>query len=88
MISTLRSLEKTGIALDETGEAAVRSFVEALKIGCLILIGSSEVFFRYRGFGIPMTALIGRHGKVAYKWVGANSREELESTILRYTGRK
>jgi peroxiredoxin len=71
-----------GIALDETGEAAVRPFVEALKIGYPILIGSSEIFFRYRGFGIPMTVLIGRDGKIAHKWVGATSRQELERSIL------
>ncbi len=77
-----------GIALDETGEAAVRPFVEALKIGYPILIGNSEVFFRYRGFGIPMTVLIGRDGKIAHKWVGAKSRQEFESTILQHIVRE
>jgi peroxiredoxin len=71
-----------GISLDETGAAAVRPFVEALRIGYPILLGDSNVFTRYRGLGIPMTVLIGRDGKIAKKWIGAKSRHEFEGTIL------
>lgn len=70
-----------GISLDETGAAAVRPFVEALKIGYPILLGDSGIFTRYRGFGTPMTVLIGRDGKLAKKWVGAKSRQEFEKTV-------
>lgn len=71
-----------GISLDETGEAAVRPFVEALKVGYPILVGNSDVFTRYRGFGTPMTVLIDRRGKIAKKWVGAKPRQEFEAAIL------
>lgn len=72
-----------GVSLDETGEAAVRPFVEAMRIEYPILIGNSAVFTRYRGFGIPTTVLISRGGKLVHKWVGAQSRQEFESAILR-----
>jgi peroxiredoxin len=77
-----RNVLVVGITLDEMGEAAVRPFVEVLHIGYLILLGNSETFFRYRGFGIPMTVLIGRDGRIAHKWVGAKPREEFELLIL------
>ena len=76
-----RGLTVVGISLDETGEAAVRPFVQALRIGYPILLGNSDIFTRYRGFGIPMTVLITRDGKIVKKWVGARPRQEFEAEI-------
>lgn len=71
-----------GVSMDEDGWAAVKPFVNELKINYRIVIGSDSTADLYGGVSaLPTTFLIDREGKVASIHVGLSGKRDFEDDI-------
>lgn len=65
-----QGLEVVGVGLDQGGASVIAPFVEANSVTYTILVGNESVSRAYRVSGIPMTLMLDRNGRVAWKEVG------------------
>ncbi len=77
-----KGLEIIGLALDQDGEATVRSFAQQNGIQYPLAMGSQALTQAYGGIlGIPTTFLIDKQGKIAQKYIGYHEKEIFEKEI-------
>jgi len=72
-----------GISVDDPPEA-LPPFAKRFKINYPLIVGADreDVQKAYGPiFGVPMTFIIGRNGRICMKYVGPASKEQFESTI-------
>ena len=70
-----------GIALDEDGAKAVKSFVERNGINYQIALGNQEVFKQFSGYGIPYTLVLDRSQRIANIYRGPVTKESLQQDL-------
>ena len=78
----LKGLEIVGIALDEDGWNAVKSFINKMRINYPIVLGNANIARLYGGIqGIPTTFIIDKNGYIVDWQVGMLSRQALEQKL-------
>lgn len=70
-----------GAATDDGGAAKVKPFVERNRLNYPILVAGPEVQQTFAVTSLPSTWIIGRDGRVAARYLGALTREELERVV-------
>jgi thiol-disulfide isomerase/thioredoxin len=72
-----------GIALDQGGMNAVKSFVQRgrHRVGYAVALGDEELFQRFDGFNIPYTLIVDRSRRVARIYRGPVHKETLEEAV-------
>jgi len=71
-----------GIAMDDSGQAAIAKFAKEMRVNYPILLGKEKVGDAYGGVpGLPTTFYIDRNGKVQDRVVGIVGRSEIETQI-------
>ncbi|MCA1593856.1 MAG: TlpA family protein disulfide reductase [Acidobacteria bacterium] len=70
-----------GIALDESGLAAIKPFVESNGINYTVLLGSQDIFQQFNGVGIPYTLVLDRSQHIVKIYRGPVNKESLEETL-------
>jgi len=76
-----RGVEVLGISVDESPETVVPDFLKDNPMTYPVLMGSSDLIFRYGVRGLPTTFIIDRAGKITKKIVGMTSANTLETEI-------
>ncbi len=76
-----RRAKVVSVALDETGRATVKPFVESHQINYTVLFGNQEVFQQFNGYGIPYTLVLDRSQRIVKIYRGPVSRESLEADL-------
>jgi len=78
-----QGLQVVGVSIDDTLDK-LKPFVANMKMNYLVLQGLDHDDFQDAFgpmFGVPVTVLISRDGKVCFKHVGLSSKPEFESQI-------
>jgi thiol-disulfide isomerase/thioredoxin len=80
-----------GVAMDEEGKSVVEPFVEktqfdvdghTMTMNYPIVLGNDDLAAKFGGLiGLPTTVVISRDGKVAKRFIGIVSHDQLEKTI-------
>jgi peroxiredoxin len=70
-----------GVSLDGDGWKSVKPWIAAKKVNYTIVVGNEELGNKYGLNGMPLTALIGRDGKIADCHGGIVDREGTEKRI-------
>jgi thiol-disulfide isomerase/thioredoxin len=78
-----QGFEIVGVAMDDSGEKAIRDFTQQIGTNYTILLGKDAVGDAYGVEGMPTTFFIGRDGKVIDQTLGLASKKELEERIQR-----
>ena len=78
-----QGFEILGVAMDDSGEKAIRDFTQQIGTNYTILLGKDAVGDAYGVEGMPTTFFIGRDGKVMDQTLGLASKKELEERIQR-----
>jgi cytochrome c biogenesis protein CcmG/thiol:disulfide interchange protein DsbE len=81
-----QGFEILGVAMDDSGEKAIKEFTEKVGTNYPILLGKDAVGDAYNVEGMPTTFFIGRDGKVVDQTLGLASKKELEERIERALG--
>jgi peroxiredoxin len=77
-----RGFAVLGVSLDDEGWAAVRPFVNQLRVNYRVVLGDERVSEAYGGVeALPTTFLIDREGNIAAVHVGLASRRDFEDGI-------
>jgi peroxiredoxin len=71
-----------GVSLDGDGWKSVRPWLKEKNVNYTIVIGNEGLGKKYGLDGLPLTALVGRDGKVADSHCGIVDREATEGKIL------
>jgi thiol-disulfide isomerase/thioredoxin len=75
-------LEIVGVAMDDEGARVVRPFAERFKMNYPVVIGDENVANLYGGiYGLPMTFIIDREGRIYTRHMGLVSLESFQETI-------
>jgi peroxiredoxin len=73
-----QGLQVIGISMDD-GPQPVREFYRKLKMNYPVAVGTEKVAESYGGvYGLPVTFLIDRDGRVAAKYTGAVEMAKIE----------
>jgi peroxiredoxin len=76
-----QGLQVIGISMDD-GPKPVREFYQQFKMNYPVAVGNEKVAEAYGGvFGLPVTFLIGRDGRVAAKYVGEVQMSTLRDAV-------
>jgi len=76
-----KGLQVIGISMDD-GPKPVREFYHEYKMNYPVAVGTEQVAEAYGGvFGLPITFLIGRDGRIAAKYTGAVDMGGLEQAV-------
>ena len=76
-----QGLQVIGISMDD-GPKPVREFYQQFKMNYPVAVGTEKVAEAYGGvFGLPVTFLIGRDGRVAAKYVGEVEMSKLQEAV-------
>ena len=80
-----------GVAMDEEGKSVVEPFVQKtqfdvdghnMTMNYPIVLGNDDLAAKFGGLiGLPTSVVISRDGKVAKRFIGLASRDQLEKTI-------
>jgi peroxiredoxin len=70
-----------GVSMDSDGWKEVRPWIKEKGVSYPIVIGSEALAKKYGLEGMPLTALVGRDGKIAATHAGVVDREETEKKI-------
>ena len=70
-----------GIALDETGLATVKPFVDAHQINYTVAVGTQDMFAQFNGVGIPYTLVLDPSQHIVKIYRGPTNRESLEADL-------
>ncbi len=77
-----RGFEVLGVAMDDAGCQAVRSFIEARGVNYRILAGTDAIAALYGGLGsLPTTMMLDPAGRIEHVHVGLVGREVYEDEI-------
>lgn len=86
-----RGFTMLGVAMDEEGKSVVAPFVATTQfdvdgkqttMNYPIVLGSDDLASKFGGLiGLPTTVVIGRDGKIAKRFIGLASHDELEKEI-------
>lgn len=86
-----RGLTLLGIAMDDEGTKVVQPFVQTMKFNVggqaatmnyPIVLGNDDISTKFGGMlGLPMTYLISRDGKIAKKYMGELTEDQLTKDI-------
>ena len=72
-----RGLVVIGVSMDEDGWAAVKPFIQDMKVNYRVVVGNDQVGGLYGGLdALPTTFLIDRSGKIASVHVGLSTSKE------------
>jgi len=79
-----RGFAVLGVSMDEDGWAAVKPYIQTLKVNYRIVLGTEQVGNLYGGVdSLPTTFLIDRQGKIASIHVGlSRGKEEFRNDIV------
>jgi DsbE subfamily thiol:disulfide oxidoreductase len=78
-----QGFEIVGVAMDDSGEKAIKDFTQQIGTNYTVLLGKDAVGDAYGVEGMPTTFFIGRDGKVIDQTLGLASKKELEERIQR-----
>jgi glutathione peroxidase-family protein len=78
-----QGFEILGVAMDDSGEKAIKDFTQQIGTNYPILLGKDAVGDAYGVEGMPTTFFIGRDGKVVDQTLGLFSKKELEERVQR-----
>ena len=82
-----RGLQVIGVAMDDSGEAAIAKFAKEMAVNYPVLIGKESVGDAYGGVEfLPTTFFIDRQGKVVERVFGLASRSDVEDDIKKSLG--
>jgi thiol-disulfide isomerase/thioredoxin len=70
-----------GIALDESGVATVKPFVDAHQINYIVGIGTQDLFQEFNGVGIPYTLVLDPSQQIVKIYRGPTTRASLEADL-------
>lgn len=76
-----KGLITVGVSMDEGGKKVVEPFVKKVGIPYPILLPKADDPLTHTIPSIPVTILVDKQGRIAYKFVGARSRAEFEPAI-------
>jgi len=82
-----QGLQVVGVAMDDSGEAAIAKFAKEMAVNYPVLIGKESVGDAYGGVEfLPTTFVIDRQGKVVDRVFGLVGRSEFEDDIKKALG--
>jgi cytochrome c biogenesis protein CcmG/thiol:disulfide interchange protein DsbE len=81
-----RGLVVIGVSLDDDGWKSVKPFVQAKKLNYPVVIGNQDLMDRYGGYGMPVSVLIDRDGKIADSHSGVVDKSGWEREIQQLLG--
>jgi peroxiredoxin len=76
-----RGLTVIGVSMDSDGWKEVRPWIKEKGVNYTVVIGSEELAKKYGLDGMPLTALVGRDGKIVDTHAGVVDREGTEKKI-------
>ena len=76
-----KGLVLLAVSMDEGGWDEVRSFIKESGITYTVLKGTEDVAMKYEVRSIPMMLVLNKEGKIARRYLGMGSDEELEKDI-------
>jgi peroxiredoxin len=83
-----QGLATIGVSMDSDGWKEVRPWIKEKGVNYTIVIGSEELAKQYGLDGMPLTALVGRDGKIAATHAGVVDREATEKKIRELLGER
>jgi peroxiredoxin len=81
-----QGLTVIGVSMDSDGWKEVRPWIKEKGVNYTVVIGSEELAKKYGLDGMPLTALVGRDGKIADTHVGVVDRAGTEKKIRELLG--
>jgi peroxiredoxin len=76
-----------GVSMDDDGWKSVKPWMEEKKVNYTVVIGDQALGKKYGLESMPLTALVGRDGKVADTHAGIVDKEETEKKIRELLGK-
>ena len=76
-----KGLVLLAVSMDEGGWDEVRSFITESGITYTVLKGTEDVAMKYEVRSIPMMLVLNKEGKIAKRYLGIGSDEDLEKDI-------
>jgi peroxiredoxin len=76
-----KGLVLLAVSMDEGGEDEVRSFIRESGITYTVLKGTEDVAMKYEVRSIPMMLVLNKEGRIAKRYLGMGSDEDLEKDI-------
>jgi peroxiredoxin len=76
-----KGLAVLAVSMDEGGLDEVRSFIKESGITYTVLKGTEDVAMKYDVRSIPMMLVLNKEGKIAKRYLGMGSDEDLEQDI-------
>ncbi|HMF90647.1 MAG TPA: TlpA disulfide reductase family protein [Candidatus Angelobacter sp.] len=81
-----RGLVVIGVSMDDDGWKSVKPFIQAKKLNYPVVIGNQDLMDNYGGFGMPVSVLIDRDGKIADTHSGVVDKGGWEREIQQLLG--
>jgi peroxiredoxin len=81
-----QGLAVIGVSMDSDGWKEVRPWIKEKGVNYNVVIGSEELAKKYGLDGMPLTALVGRDGKIAEVHAGVADRDATEKRIRELLG--
>jgi cytochrome oxidase Cu insertion factor (SCO1/SenC/PrrC family) len=69
------------VSMDEGGPDEVKSFIKERGITYTVLRGNEDVVTKYEVRSIPMILVLDKEGRIAKRYLGLGSDEDLEKDI-------
>jgi peroxiredoxin len=76
-----KGLVLLAVSMDEGGGDEVRSFIRESGITYTVLKGTEDVAMKYEVRSIPMMLVLNKEGRIAKRYLGMGSDEDLEKDI-------
>ncbi|HKF23902.1 MAG TPA: TlpA disulfide reductase family protein [Candidatus Angelobacter sp.] len=81
-----KGLVVIGVSLDDDGWKSVKPFMQAKKMNYPVVVGNQELMDRYSGYGMPVSVLIDRDGRIADSHSGVVDKNGWEREIQQLLG--
>jgi len=81
-----KGLAVIGVSMDDDGWKSVKPFLQAKKLNYPVVVGSQSLMDNYRGYGMPVSVLIDREGKIADLHSGVVDKSGWEREIQQLLG--
>lgn len=79
-----RGLAVLAVSMDEGGWDVVKSFMKEQGITYSVLQGNEDVAVKYEVRSIPMLLILNKEGRIARRYLGFGTEEDLEKDIKAY----
>lgn len=76
-----RGVSVVGVSLDDEGWKVVKPFMQSAAISYTIILGNQATAKEYEIVNMPDTFLIDRNGRIAAKYAGLVSRDDVEANL-------